>query len=140
MLGLDPLHLPPFEELSPKDRRRLMATFTRSLRYACTSCHDKDDYRLTTRQKEVSIRMWNEFTRPYSLSQGPVFCDSCHRGQGTYLDRRDKKAVSNYMIESFTDKLVRKDGREVECGTCHGDPFEPKILSNSAHSSIPSRF
>jgi hypothetical protein len=134
-LGLDPMRLPLFEDLSPKQRRRLMSTFSRSLGFACTTCHQRDDYRLPTREKSIAVRMWNEFTRPYSAGENPVFCDSCHRGQGMYLDRRDKKAVSRYMTENFTDKLVRGDGKDVECSTCHGDPFEPKILASAVRDA-----
>jgi hypothetical protein len=105
-----------------------MGTFSRSLGYACTDCHDADDYRRPTHAKSVTVRMWNVFTRPYDAALGVLYCDSCHRGQGRFLDRRDKKVVSTYMIESYTDKLERHDGKEVECATCHGDPFEAHVL------------
>jgi hypothetical protein len=79
----------------------------------------------------VTVRMWNEMTRPYSALEGggAVYCDSCHQGQGQFLDRSDKGALSAYMSDNFTAKLKRADGKDVECETCHGDPFEGRFLS-----------
>ncbi len=127
--GLDPGHLPAFEEIRPKELRRVMSTFTRSLGVPCTGCHDASDYRLPTWAKRITIQMWNQMTRPYSVEHKPLFCDSCHHGQARFLDRRDKKTVSAYMTVNYTDRLDRHDGSEVECATCHGEAFDPHILS-----------
>lgn len=127
-IKLDPMRLPVFGELLPDQRRRVMSLFTRSLGFTCTNCHATADYLLPTRAKAVTIQMWNEFTRPYSLAKEALFCDSCHHGEGNFLDRRNKNTVSQYMTANFTDKLQRQDKKEVECETCHGDPFEPNIL------------
>ncbi len=127
---LDPAQLPPFESLAPWQVRRVMSTFTRSLGLACTDCHDRQDHAASTRAKVVSVRMWNEMSRGYALEGGgAVFCDSCHQGQGRFLDRSDKKAIASYMSENYTGKLKRLDGKDVECETCHGDPFDGKILA-----------
>ena len=128
---LDPAKLPPFESLAPWQVRRIMSTFTRSLGFACTDCHDAQDHRATTRAKVVTVRMWNEMTRPHVAVEGggAVFCDSCHQGQGRFLDRSDKKAIAGYMSDNYTGKLKRADAKDIECETCHGDPFDAKFLS-----------
>lgn len=132
-LGLDPKNLPPFQSLEPRQVRRLMSTFTRSLGYACTDCHARADYRVPTDVKKITVHMWDEMTRRFAFGDGsPVYCDSCHQGQGRTLDRSDRKAVAAWMSENFTTKLVFAAGakdRDVECETCHGDPFEPSILA-----------
>ncbi len=129
--GLDITKLPPFESLAPWQVRRVMGTFTRALGFACTDCHDRQDHRAPTRAKVVAVRMWNEMTRPYAALDGggAVYCDSCHQGRGKFLDRSDKKALSAYMSDNYAGKLKRADGKDVECETCHGEPFEGKFLS-----------
>ena len=128
-IGLDPAALPPFASLGARERRRLMSAFTRSLGFACTDCHEADDFRAPTRNQRVTIRMWDEMTRPYALEGGTVFCDSCHNGQGRFLARVDQKAVGKFMSENFTGKLQRRGGKDVECETCHGDPFDGDFLA-----------
>src|SRR5260370_16952092 len=94
--GLDPGHLPAFEEIRPKELRRVMSTFTRSLGVPCTGCHDASDYRLPTSAKRITIQMWNQMSRPYSVEHKPLFSDSSHHGQPPFLDRRDNKPYSPY--------------------------------------------
>ena len=128
-MQLDPANLPRFEQLSSVKKRRLMCTFTRSLGIGCTGCHDASDYRAPTREKSLTVQMWNDFTRPYALQNGALFCDSCHQGLDRYLDRGDFAATSSYMTENFTGKLKRHDSQNVRCETCHGDPVEYEILA-----------
>ena len=74
--------------------------------------------------------MWNDFTRALIRSEGgPVFCDSCHNGQATFLDRKDLAALGEWMEANFEAKLARADKKDHTCETCHGDPFEGKILT-----------
>jgi hypothetical protein len=128
---LDPSNLPAFEALTPRQVRRVMSTFTRSLGYACTDCHEQQDYRAPTRAKRIAARMWNEMVRPNAFEgNGAVYCDSCHQGQGQFLDRSDKKAVAAYMTDNYTEKLKRvPEKKDVECETCHGDPFDAAFLA-----------
>lgn len=129
--GLDPSNLPAFEALTPRQLRRVMSTFTRSLGYACTDCHEQQDYRAPTRAKRIAARMWNDMVRPNAFgTEGTVYCDSCHQGQGQFLDRSDKQAISAYMTDNYTEKLKRKpDKKDVECETCHGDPFDSAFVA-----------
>ena len=47
-----------------------------------------------TPQKRVAQKMWDEFVRKLSLPDGqPLYCDSCHQGKLTFLDRSDTSAV-----------------------------------------------
>ena len=70
--------------------------------------------------------MWDEFAAKLSTGDGqgagaPVFCDSCHQGRVTLLDRRDKKALSKWMDDNFVARLQRGDGKSEECESCHVD-------------------
>ena len=129
--GLDPANLPVFEALSPRQLRRVMSTFTRSLGYACTDCHEQQDYRAPTRAKRIAARMWNDMVRPNAFAGSDVvYCDSCHQGQGQFLDRSDKKAIAAYMTDNYTEKLRRGPAKkDVECETCHGDPIDGTFLA-----------
>jgi hypothetical protein len=129
--GLDPSNLPAFEALTSRQVRRVMGTFTRSLGYACTDCHEQQDYRAPTRAKRLAARMWNDMVRPNAFEgSGALYCDSCHQGQGRFLDRSDKKAIAAYMSDNYTEKLKRgPEKKDVECETCHGDPMDPSFLA-----------
>ena len=129
-LGLDPRALPRFEALTPSQVRGLMSTFTRSLGAACTDCHDPEARAATNRMKHLTVRMWDDMTRNLALEGGELYCDSCHQGQSVFLRRDDRDALSAYMSESYTDKLKRAGGKDVECETCHGDPMNPRFLKS----------
>lgn len=130
-LGLDPLKLPRFDDLSPPQLHGVMSTFTRSLGMTCLDCHDAANAQAPTRRKRLAKRMWDEMVRGFRLEGGkePLYCDSCHHGQTRFLDRSDLGAVSAYMAESYTGSLERADGSEVACATCHGDPRVARFLS-----------
>lgn len=131
-LGLDPLKLPRFDELSPVQVHGVMSTFTRSLGMTCLDCHDAANSKAPTRRKRIAKRMWDELVRGYRLDEGrePLFCDSCHHGQTRFLDRGDQAAVSLYMAESYTGSLQRAGGGDVACATCHGEPRVARFLSS----------
>ena len=126
--GLDPQSLPTFDRLSPRQRERVMSTFTRALGIGCTDCHDRDDYLAPTREKRITVTMWNDLTRPNAMSGGVLYCDSCHLGARKVLDRRDKERVAAWMSDELVGRLERHDKKGVECETCHGDPFQPRFL------------
>ena len=127
--GLDPKSLPPLEKIDRKQIGKVMKTFSTSLGIACVGCHDADDFKKPTPRKRVAKRMWNDFVRVLATDDGkPVYCDSCHQGRLLALDRRNKKVVADYMDDIFLGKLKRADGKEHDCGTCHGDPPEFHFL------------
>lgn len=129
-LGLDPRNLPPIEQIDLPRKRKLMKTFSDSLGVPCVGCHADGDFAADTRRKRVAKRMWNEMVRVLSLESGdPVYCDSCHQGAMVMLDRRDKGKVSDFMSDVFVGNMKRVDGRDHDCGTCHGDPPDFKFLS-----------
>lgn len=135
-IGLDPAALPPLDKLDAKTLRDVMNTFTKALGVQCSHCHEKD-FRAPTAKKKIATRMWNDFTRALALegSGGPggeggaIYCDSCHGGRAQLLDRHDLVALGGWMQENYVDKLKRADRKDHGCETCHGDPFEGKILS-----------
>lgn len=138
-VGLDIRHLPPLERLTPEQRRKVMGTFTDSLGVPCTGCHNEDNFRADTRRKRVAKRMYNEMARLLVLEDGEaVYCDGCHQGKETVLDRRDKAKVSAFMDDSFVDKLRRVDGQEHDCSTCHGDPPEFAFVAQWKESPAPN--
>jgi hypothetical protein len=131
-LNLDPKRLPPFDALSPRQLRGIMSTFTRSLGFACIDCHGANGARVDAKTRAVTAGMWDQMTRRFSFDDGsPVYCDSCHHGQPTFLDRRDRGALGAWMSENFTGPLRRASAKntDVECETCHGETFEPQILA-----------
>ncbi len=129
--GLDPKNLPPLEKVDRQKLGKVMKTFSTALGIACVGCHDADDFHKPTARKRVAKRMWNDFVRVLATEDGsPVYCDSCHQGRLLALDRRNKKVVADYMDDIFVGKLKRTDGKEHDCGTCHGDPPEFHFLDD----------
>jgi hypothetical protein len=131
-LGLDAKNLPPIEKLEPKTLRGVMKLLAKSLGAKCGDCHTEGDFAAPTRRKKIAAKMWDEFAVKLSLglgqgpqtnSQGgqPLFCDSCHQGRIKQLDRSDKKALGKWMDANFAQKLVRKDGKDESCESCHVD-------------------
>jgi hypothetical protein len=125
-LGLDTKNLPPIEKLEPRTLRGVMKLMAKSLGARCGDCHQEGDFAAPTRRKKIAAHMWDEFAAKLLVAdaQGqaaPLFCDSCHQGRTTLLDRRDKKVLSKWMDDNFAAKLTRKDGKSEECESCHVD-------------------
>ena len=129
-MGLDPKALPPLNKLDPATLRKVMRTFTKALGAKCTDCHNDSDYALPTPMKKIAEHMWNDYVRALSFDPPtqPLYCDSCHQGRMKTLDRRDKKVLGKWMDQNFVAKLKHVDGKEHNCETCHGDPFDGNIL------------
>lgn len=127
-IGIDLKKAPQLAKLEPEKLRKVMKLFAKSLGAKCADCH-ADDMAAPTPRKKIAEKMWNEFVVKLSMIDGsPVFCDSCHQGRSLQLDRHDKKALSGWMDDNFVAKMKRRDGKEHECATCHGDPPEFKFL------------
>ncbi len=120
-LGLDAKNLPPIEKLEPKTLRGVMKLLAKSLGAKCADCHTEGDFPAPTRRKKIAAKMWDEFVVKLSLQGQPLFCDSCHQGRIKQLDRSDKKALGKWMDANFAQKLVRKDGKDEACESCHVD-------------------
>lgn len=127
-LGLDPKNLPPLNKLEPDKLRKVMRTFTKALGVKCADCHVESDFAAATPMKKIATGHWDEFVRKLSSESGaPVYCDSCHEGRSKLLERSDKKALGAWMDANLVDHFKRRDGKEHNCETCHGDPFEGKM-------------
>jgi Cytochrome c7 and related cytochrome c len=128
-LGIDAKNLPPLAKLDPKALRGVMKLLAKSLGGKCGDCHLEGDFAAPTRRKKIATKMWDEWAVKLTLADGsPLFCDSCHQGRIVQLDRTDKKALGKWMDASFVDGLKSKDGKTLECETCHVD-MEMKFLS-----------
>jgi hypothetical protein len=128
-VGLDARNLPPLEQLDKSQRLLVMETFSDSLGIPCSGCHSDPDFRADTRRKRVSKRMWNEIVRGLAFDNGDaLYCDSCHNGKLFLLDRSNKDRVADYMSAEFVGRLKRTNGKDHDCGTCHGDPPEFDFL------------
>ncbi|HVH48157.1 MAG TPA: cytochrome c3 family protein [Labilithrix sp.] len=128
-IGVDPAALPPLNKLDAKTLRDVMNTFTKALGVKCNHCHEKD-FKAPTERKKIATHMWNDFTRALAVEGGgALYCDSCHGGRAQFLDRRDLGALGHWMQDNFVDKMKRADKKDHSCDTCHGDPFEGKILT-----------
>jgi hypothetical protein len=131
-LNLDtlPAHL---ASLPAPARDTVMQTFTTSLGIDCTGCHDAADLSRPTPKSNIAARMWSDFVAQLTFSDGrPLYCDSCHQGRATFLDRSDTHALGLWMEKYFIDGLARRDGRTQDCFTCHGSPFDPNFLGGWA--------
>ncbi len=128
-IGLDPAALPPLNKLDATALRGVMNTFTKALGVQCSHCHEKD-FKAPTEKKKIATHMWNDFTRSLALEGGgALYCDSCHGGRAELLDRRDLGALGAWMQDNYVDKMKRADKKDHGCDTCHGDPFEGKVLT-----------
>ncbi len=137
-VGLDPKKLPPLEQLDKSQRLLVMETFNTALGIPCSGCHSDPDFRADTRRKRVAKRMWNDIVRGLAYDNGDLlYCDSCHNGALFMLDRRDKDKVAEFMSNEFVGRLKRTDGKDHDCGTCHGDPPEFAFLSDWRESPAP---
>ena len=137
-LGLDVKNLPPLEQIDLPRKRKLMKTFSDALGVPCVGCHAHDDFAVDTPRKRVAKRMWNEIVRVLSLENGePVYCDSCHQAAMVTLDRRDKAKVSDFMSDVLVGKMKRVDGRDHDCGSCHGDPPDLHFVSTWKEHPAP---
>lgn len=124
--GLDPSSLPPLASLDDATRDAVMQTFTQALGLACTECHAAD-YAAPTRRTRIAARMWDDMTRTLRFSDGSaLYCDSCHAGAATFLDRSDVTpggALGEWMRAAYVTPLARSDGSAISCATCHGTPY-----------------
>jgi uncharacterized membrane protein YgcG len=129
--GLDPAHLPPLAALDDVQRDAVMQTFTQSLGWQCSDCHEAD-MSVPTRRTRIAAKMWDVFVRGLQLSDGSVvYCDSCHQGAATFLDRRDTSptgTLADWMRRAYVMPLQRSDGKAHGCATCHGTPYVGKFL------------
>jgi len=131
-IGLDPKNLPSMDQLIKKDKKKLrqvMEPLAKAVGLKCVDCHDGDAYDKPTRRKNIAMHMWDQFARGLTMTDGsPIFCDSCHQGRITLLDRSDKKALGKWMQANLVDPLARKDKKDHGCATCHGDEMDMNIL------------
>jgi hypothetical protein len=129
-LGLDVRNLPPLGKMDPMKRRLVMDYIAESTGADCTDCHASDeDLKTMTPRKAVGRHMWDDWTRGFTTAEGgPIFCDSCHHGALTVLDRRDTQKIAAWMKASLVAKIARKDKKKVVCEGCHGDPFDSNFL------------
>ena len=134
-VGLDVAALPPLGETTEAQRDAVMETFTRALGVGCGECHD-DDYTAETPNVRIARRMWDHFVRGLARGDGgALYCDSCHAGRATFLDRSDARvdgALGRFMQATYVGPLVRRDGAPHDCATCHGTPFVGGFLDDWA--------
>jgi hypothetical protein len=129
-IGLDPKALPPLNKMDPAMLRKVMKPFTKALGVPCSHCHDTKSFKAPTTNKKIATHMWNDFVRGLAMADGgALFCDSCHQGTATFLDRSSIPALADWMRENYEAKLVRADKNDHSCETCHGDPFEGKVFA-----------
>jgi hypothetical protein len=134
-LGINMKKIPELQKLPLPQKKKVMPFFQKSLGYkACGGpdggCHATDsDFKTETRNMKVARDMWNHFVVNLRDDKGGnVFCDSCHNGKTQLLARGDVEALKKFMEAEYVGKLDRGDKQEHSCGTCHGDPFEGKII------------
>ncbi|XYH92404.1 multiheme c-type cytochrome [Sorangium sp. So ce1128] len=129
-IGINLKKIPELEKLPTAQKKKVMPLLQKALGYdTCQSCHAEGDFKKETRDMKVAREMWRHFVVPLrSESGGTLFCDSCHAGNEHVLNRKDKKALQAFMEEEYQNKLARANKEDMECGTCHGDAMETKII------------
>ncbi len=129
-IGINLKKIPELEKLTSAQKKKVMPLLQKSLGYdTCQGCHAEGDFKKETRDMKVAREMWRNFVVPLrSENGGTLFCDSCHSGDEHVLNRSDRKAMQEFMEEEYEHKLSRADKQDMECGTCHGDTMELKII------------
>jgi Cytochrome c7 and related cytochrome c len=127
--GLDPKNLPALDKMSQKQLAEVMKTFTKATGWKCEGCHAPSSFTASHPMKNVTRHMWNEYVKGISFDGGPLYCDSCHQGKASFLDKSDKKALAAWMDAEYT-KRMKRNGQAQTCATCHGEPFKPEFIED----------
>ena len=131
-LGFDLAKLPPkLDKMPEAQKKKIMPLFVKALGFEnCNGCHVEGDFKKKTRNTHMAVEMWEHFVVALRGEKGAanMFCDSCHQGKAKMLNRADSRGIQTFMKEQYEDKLERADKKEHSCGSCHSDPFEPKIF------------
>lgn len=129
-IGINLKKIPPLEKLPMAQKKKVMPLLQRALGLdTCQGCHAEGDMKKETRDMKIAREMWRHFVVPLRGEDGgPVFCDSCHAGQEHVLNRKDKEALQEFMDTEYVGKLALANNEDMECGTCHGDAMETKII------------
>ena len=136
--GIDVATLPDTIEAAIGTRAKreaIMKAFTLALGVGCDGCHASSggrvDYGADTPKKNVARKMWTNLVSGLKQKDNSaLFCDSCHQGKMTFLDRKDDEALGMWMQANFVDKMARKDGAKHDCATCHGKPFDGNFIDS----------
>lgn len=130
-LGVDVAKAPDLAKLPAAQKKKLMPLLKEALGYAsCDGCHAGSDYAADTRNKRITSAMWKSFLGPLRDERGDaLFCDSCHQGNATFLQRDDRDDVTAFMEEQYEHHLKRADGTPNGCGSCHGPTMELSIVT-----------
>jgi hypothetical protein len=132
--GLDPAHLPALEDVPDDQVDAVMKTFTKALGVKCKDCHQTPDFAKETTNKRIARKMWDQLVRGMTMADGsPLYCDSCHQGKATFLDRSDTGkggALSTWMKAAYVGGLKQADGSANTCSSCHGKPFKGSFLDD----------
>jgi hypothetical protein len=129
-IGIDLNKIPELEKLTLAQKKKVMPLLQKSLGFeTCQGCHAEGDFKKETRNIKVAREMWRHFVTPLRTEKGgAVFCDSCHNGEEHILARSDKKAIQAFMEAEYEHKFAQASKADMECGTCHGDAMETKII------------
>ena len=131
--GLDAAALPPLDDVGGTQLAAVMDTFSRALGLGCGDCHEAD-YAVPTPRTRIARKMWDRLARGLVRRDGrALYCDSCHAGRATFLDRSDARpdgALGRWMQASYVTPLLRRDGAPHDCTTCHGSPFVAGFLDD----------
>jgi Cytochrome c7 and related cytochrome c len=130
--GVDLRQPPALDALTRAQRKAVMSSFTQALGVPCTGCHVEGHFDQPTPRLRAAEKMWNDYVTGLSLADGsPLYCDSCHQGQATFLDRSEEKTLKGFMRENYVKGMRQRDGSAVSCATCHGEPFNGDLLDEA---------
>jgi hypothetical protein len=126
--GFDINNLKPMKAMKGAEKAKLMKSFAKSTGQECKDCHVEGDFKKSTPKMQIAKHMWDEYVVPFKAAAGgPVYCDSCHQGKAEFLSK-DKEAVKKWMEANMVKPIERKDKKDHNCQTCHGELFEMHIV------------
>lgn len=130
--GVNVAKIGKLQDLPLATKKKVMPLMQKALGYTdCKGCHVEGDFKAETRNMKVAREMWAHYVTDLRDEKGgALFCDSCHNGSTKVLARADKEALKEFMEKEYEHKLTRADKKDHDCGTCHGDAMEMKIIAN----------
>lgn len=120
-----------------------------ALGVSCEYCHERRDYHLDTRRKQIANWMASELSPRLRAKDhaGPVECADCHASAGKPTAKllgmpRSQSQAIEWMTTELVENFTQIDGTPLRCKTCHrenlGDSgFQRQLLLSDALLALP---
>jgi hypothetical protein len=127
----------------------LMEDVAADLGVGCEYCHERRDYRLDTRRKQIANWMSSELAPRLRAKHhdGSVECADCHVSDGKPTTKllgipRSETQAIEWMTTELVENFTQVDGKPLRCKACHrqnlGDSgFQRQLLLSDALHALP---